>query len=273
MVSTSCWLSGRATSSRRSGPEMARRTRPSSVVGGALEVHAATPTYGRSSRIDLFGSMPEHRQHGSRRDDRHLVRGQNVLSSTYQSRKRQKVKLSRQVQRSIHLLLLYSGIPPSSSSKRCWPNAKGSFSPSSELDLYSVRVLVQKISWWQSVSVDAIARHGKRVRVRIAEHVLDEKLRSAQVVLKLVQLSPEPAADRLTPDRFQAVVRCCRSLRECEPWTPHRRCPAIARFSFVSSCSAALGSCGTTISWCERPCASTRPRARSIARKASSARP
>src|SRR3954447_6602484 len=54
IVSTSFWLSGRATSFRRSGPEIALRTRPNSVDAGALEVQAATPTYGRSRRATSF---------------------------------------------------------------------------------------------------------------------------------------------------------------------------------------------------------------------------
>src|SRR6185312_11298563 len=50
IVSTSLRLSGRAINSRRSGPEMALRMSAISVVEGGLDVQAATPKYGRSSR-------------------------------------------------------------------------------------------------------------------------------------------------------------------------------------------------------------------------------
>jgi hypothetical protein len=43
MLSTSLRLSGRATSWRRSGPEIARRMLAINVIGGGLEIHAATP--------------------------------------------------------------------------------------------------------------------------------------------------------------------------------------------------------------------------------------
>ena len=56
MVSTSLRLSGRATSWRRSGPEIARRMLAISVVGGGLEIQAATPTYGSSSCSCYDGS-------------------------------------------------------------------------------------------------------------------------------------------------------------------------------------------------------------------------
>lgn len=51
IVSTSCWLSGSGTSSRLSGPETARRMLARIVVAGGFDVHAATPTYGRSFRV------------------------------------------------------------------------------------------------------------------------------------------------------------------------------------------------------------------------------